>query len=162
MAGSQQERDLRFLAYVYDKDGGTRGGAGLSGLRDLLGEQVLLGGFGFGGVVTGPLDMDRSVLASQGVSEWVLAIQVRNRGRMPVDVGSFEVEFESGGAYNRAGWHVNPNLPYRLEPGSSQSFYVPLADVEKALEIMNRGRRVRGRVGLGDGRTVYTARVTVP
>lgn len=124
--------------------------------------ELLLGGFGFGGVVTGPFDMDRSVLASQGVSEWVLAIQVRNRGRMPVDVGSCEVEFESGGAYNRAGWHANPNLPYRLEPGSSQSFYVPLADVEKALEIMNRGRRVRGRVGLGDGRTVYTARVTVP
>lgn len=124
--------------------------------------ELLLGGLGFGGVVTGPFDMDRSVLASQGVSEWVVAIQMRNRGRMPVDVGSFEVEFESGGAYNRAGWYVNPNLPYRLEPGSSQSFYVPLADVEKALEVMNRGRMVRGRVGLGDGRTVYTARVTVP
>lgn len=101
----------------------------------------MLGGFGFGGVVTGPFDMDRSVLASQGVSEWVLAIQVRNRGRMPVDVGSFEVEFESGGAYDRAGWHVNPNMPYRLDPGSSQSFYVPSAGVENALEIMNPGRR---------------------
>lgn len=40
MVGSQQERDLRFLTYVYDNDGGTRGGAGLSGLRDLLGEQA--------------------------------------------------------------------------------------------------------------------------
>ena len=32
--------------------------------------ELLLGGFGFGGVVTGPFDMDRSVLASQGVIEW--------------------------------------------------------------------------------------------
>lgn len=40
MVESQQERDLRFLAYVYDNDGGTRGETGLSGLRDLLGERA--------------------------------------------------------------------------------------------------------------------------
>lgn len=118
--------------------------------------DLRLGGLGFGGVVTGPLDMNRSTLASQGVQEWVLCIDVRNIGRMAMDLTNFEIEFESGGAYNRAGWHLNPELPYRLESGSSKAFYVPLDDVEKALSMMGQGHAIRGRVRLANGSTTFT------
>lgn len=102
--------------------------------------------------------------AAQGYTRPVLVVQVRNVGRLPVTVTEWSVVAQPGGAsFRPVAGSIGPNLPYRMEPGTSETWAVDagevlnLAKVSAATSKVAGGvTRIHGRVGLGDGRIVTT------
>jgi hypothetical protein len=97
-------------------------------------------------------------LKSQGWTELVLAVQVRNSGRLAVSVTNWTIAFDNGGSFTVPSWSVNGHapIPYRLEPGSEQTWLCPLADVmaaASAFDVTDKPtRHLRARAALGNGK----------
>ncbi|MBV9098822.1 MAG: hypothetical protein JO079_12275 [Frankiaceae bacterium] len=129
----------------------------LSGYRVRV--ELLLGARGMGGVATGPVSSAQFLdhLASQGMTQPVLAVRAINVGRLPVTVtGCSVVSNTDVGFYEPDGI---TNLPHRLEPGSNETWYVTLAGARAAFNVwdstMNtRTTRIAGRVELATGKRV--------
>ena len=129
---------------------------------DRVSVELLWGGFREGAVVVGPIhagSLDSAV--SQGFTELIFAIRGRNKGRQAVDVTGSQVSIDGGFSYSLPGWHPNPTTPHRLEPGSSVTFYVPMADVLATIDatrevIGGTNGDLRGTLDLGTGKTVHS------
>lgn len=134
----------------------------LSGPRVAV--ELLWGGTGPDRVATGPIRGSLDAFRHAGVSDPIFAVKGRNRGRLPVDVTGFTVELEGAGGYSVAGWRLNPELPHRLNSGSEVAFYVPLNDVQRAVDMLGeryRGR-LRGRLDLASGSAEFSEWVPFP
>jgi hypothetical protein len=116
----------------------------------------LLGGWvGAAGLVTGPLTA-RLTQPDAPVHEPILAVCVRNLGRLPVVVEHWSVSI---GQLGLAQWQhrANQALPFTLAPGGSQTWVVPLAEVIRAAEAAShagiRSEELRATVSLGSGKS---------
>jgi hypothetical protein len=131
--------------------------------------ELRIGALGPGGAVHGPPDarMNPAQLAEQGYNQPILAVQVRNAGRLAVSVTKWDVVFDNGGAVSHPRWDVNDAfpLPYRLEPGDEAVWFCSAAPVNAAIKAFASSSRpvrlVRARVGLGTGKSV-TSKNSMP
>lgn len=121
-----------------------------------------------GGMVTGPAkDMSlrqANELKAQGFTRPVVAVQVRNVGRLPVVITGWSLVTEPGGV----GFHpmadsIGPPLDHRLEAGAPAIWAVDGGAAQRlvrvtaeALNVPPDRIRLRGRVSLGTGRNVDT------
>jgi hypothetical protein len=87
-------------------------------------------------VITGPVgdtNGDRWA-AEQGYRTRLLAAVVENRGRHAISIEGVSSVAEDGTGFQQLGAHYNPERPYRLEPFSSATWYVPLDLIEAGVE----------------------------
>jgi hypothetical protein len=146
----------------------------LSGRRVKV--RLLHGVEGRGGFATGLVKRDGSPrrLDSLRAQGWngreVLAIEVINVGRSPVTVTSYSVlAVGTGAAYKPVGDAIGPILPYRLEPGESETWYSDMNDARALIHalasINKRASKVLMTVTLGtqtERKTRRTLTVTLP
>jgi len=108
---------------------------------------------------------DPERLQADGYTRPVVAVQVRNVGRMAVTVEDWSLFTSPGSriALQPVGQSIGPPLPHRLEAGATGTWAVELAPVRAmraatvaALKVPEERIKIRGKVGLGDGRTVET------
>ncbi len=109
---------------------------------------------------------DTSGLRHQGIDgQSVVGIRVTNHGRAPVTVVRVEMRARGGDlSVIPPNGPMGPSLPYRLEPGTSASWYMD-ADDAVALASISRGEVLHQRVTgvymvaeLGTGKAVVTPR----
>jgi len=121
--------------------------------------QLLLGAIGRGGIVTMPMGTATAPLVQQGFQELVFVVRAINVGRLPTTVTNYDIEFDNGAAYCRAGAVINPDLPHRLESQSKADFHTSMDEVQKVLGLVRSRKpdgvdRIRPRVTLASGKTV--------
>lgn len=128
------------------------------------------GVLGRAGAATGLVGRDRapndlSRLRSQGFDgPEVVGVSVTNVGRAPVRIDRYGVQLVEGGmSFLPVGDALGPELPFRLPPGETETWYAKVDDA-RALVFATRGvvRRVsndvRMTVDLGTGDTKRTRR----
>lgn len=122
--------------------------------------ELLAGAAGRGGIVSGKIETFKpSQLLEQGFQEFLFVIRARNIGRLAVDVTSWSVSMPSGFSYTLPGFHLNSEVPYRLNAGTVVDFYVPMRDIYAAVQAAREsgilrkthGDRIAGRVSLATG-----------
>jgi hypothetical protein len=104
------------------------------------------------------------VQAEQGYVDRVIVVLVRNVGRLPVSVMEWSVMAEpTGASFRPVGHSIGPDLPYRLDPGTTETWAVRLSEIVAPIEATKTAFRVpegtmrlRGQVGLGNGKSVTT------
>ena len=105
--------------------------------------EILHGALGRGGLVTSPPDKwtpnSRAVLASQGFSQEVVAVEVRNVGRMPATVQKVTAYLDNGVGLVQE--QSNKPLPCRLEAGSSEKWCC----AQQSPRASSHGRRSTSR-----------------
>lgn len=116
---------------------------------------------GRAGAVTAPLDAAPAAIKNtiaQGFTQPALAIVVTNRGRLPAEVAGWSISFENEFGYSNPTDPINPPLPYRLEGGTSKTWYARGDDLSRVVagskKPEQRGLVARGYVSLGTGRRV--------
>ena len=91
-------------------------------------------------VVSGPPGWQR--VASQGLGEEVIGIEVRNVGRMAASIDSVQAALPRGTKTTLLQSFIGPPLPHRLDPQSVASWYLPAAPVRAtvgaAAEVFKR------------------------
>jgi hypothetical protein len=131
-------------------------------------KAVFQPGFSGGaGVVTMPMaqftdQATINTMMSQGFTQAVVAIRVRNVGRLPVTVASWSVVTRPGVVeWQPIGAALGPRLPHRLEAGESEMWATDFGSVRAMVvatasvkKIPPNRMRVGATVSLGDGRTV--------
>lgn len=104
-------------------------------------------------------------LREQGIDgEEILGIKIISLGRLPIEVESISIHFRGSSMTlvpQREPALVGPDLPHRIEPGSSCSWYVPFdtfVPVIRACRTSSHENITGVYLGaeLGDGRTVRT------
>jgi hypothetical protein len=120
---------------------------------------------GRGMLVTYPLDKwtpDTVALhVGQGMTEPLLFVEARNVGRMPATVEKITAYLTNGVGLEPT-MHAHAPLPFRLEPGSSEKWWVSAAMVRAAVPASQPDRmRVHIAVRLGTGKIVRTGSMTV-
>lgn len=133
---------------------------------------VLLHGIrGPHGVVTGKVlragkPRDLRQLIQQGFDELeVLGVEVTNVGRVPVTVQSYSAGTTgSVFSFNPVGKHMGPVLPFRIQPGESETWYVDMADVRALVKTVSsvneeapRPIAMSVKLGTGQAKTTSTA-----
>jgi hypothetical protein len=84
------------------------------------------GAAGGGSVVSGPPGTQSlRVMAEQGFTTEVIGVEVRNVGRLAVQVTDVRAALPSGFQVSEARISMGPDLPYRLEAQSSQTWFLP-------------------------------------
>jgi len=132
---------------------------------------LLHGASGMAGAAVGkvgrngrPVDLSQ-VRAEGFTGEEVIGISVTNIGRSPVRVDRYSVELTRGGmSFSPIGDAVGPELPFRLPPGESETWYARHSDALRLLHSMRSigrapSRTVRMSVQLGTGDIRRTRRV---
>src|SRR4051812_15126384 len=89
---------------------------------------LLFGAVGPGGLVSKrepltPNDMGN--LASQGFTEPLVGVEVVNDGRSPTTVTRFSCQVTGGFGFVKPGLSINPELPCRIEPHTTTTFWIP-------------------------------------
>jgi hypothetical protein len=98
----------------------------------------------------------------QGYVDRVIVVLVRNVGRLPVSVMEWSVKAEpTGASFRPVGQSIGPDLPYRMDPGTTETWAVRLSEVAGPIEATKKAfgataLRLRGQVGLGNGKSVTT------
>ncbi len=100
-------------------------------------------------------------IQAKGFNQVVIAVQVRNVGRLPVWVTDLSVGARGSWLTSAGGWLGVP-LPHRLEAGAMQTWAVDAAPVRALVAALSRKvaiekLTVRAKVGLGTGHAVETA-----
>jgi hypothetical protein len=97
--------------------------------------DILRGVTGRGVLVTYPPDKwsssSLSMHAAQGMPNEVVAVEVRNVGRMPASVQKITAYLENG--IGLSPLQTEPPLAYRLEAGSSERWWIDAAEVRAAI-----------------------------
>jgi hypothetical protein len=124
--------------------------------------KILRGAIGRGGLVTiAPAKWTASyaaVMASQGFSQDVVAVAVRNVGRSPATVQRVTVCLEAGASLSLI--QTVPSLPFRLEAESSASWWVDATEVRALIAASKLTRsKVHIEVALGIGKTIKTKQI---
>ncbi|MGH3938688.1 MAG: hypothetical protein ACRDTG_08615 [Pseudonocardiaceae bacterium] len=85
--------------------------------------------------VTGAWSMSAERLALQGYTRPVVAVQVRNVGRLPVTVTKWSI-FESakGTAFLPLADSIGPSLPYRLDAGVEETWALDAMAAQKLVQ----------------------------
>jgi hypothetical protein len=117
---------------------------------------------GPGGAILGPralyTDAGLAALRRQGFTDPILAIEAVNVGRLPTTVRSWSIVFGNRAAYENQADPRNPQLPYRLEPHSSASWYAPLEDLQALqpgfTDQSDEAATVRGVIDLQSRQTI--------
>lgn len=82
------------------------------------------GYMGPGNLVSGRADFDASAqMALQGLTEQLIGVEVQNVGRLPISIDGAQAKFESGMLFGET-LTINPVVGMRLEPHSSESWWV--------------------------------------
>jgi hypothetical protein len=90
----------------------------------------------------------------------VVAVEVRNVGRMPASVQKVTAYLENGIGLNPL--QTDPPLPYRLEAGGSERWWVEAAQVYAAITASKLTRsKVHIAVALGSGKVIKTKATTL-
>jgi hypothetical protein len=139
----------------------------LSGSRPRV--ELLIGATDGFGIVSGPAGsefapQDLNLYTSQGFSEPLAGVRVRNRGRLAVSVTSWGIGVGGGFTVSLPGYAINRDapIPYRLEPGAQASWYLPLSDVLAAMRAAaGQPYSLRAQASLGDGREIRGHRVSL-
>lgn len=114
-----------------------------------------------GGAVTMPIadrPPDFKQLASQGYTDLIFAVQLRNSGRLAVSVTNWSMAFDNGGAFTVPRSPINNHapMPYRLEPGAEQTWFCPVHDLIAAAQAFDATSKpvgeIRARASLGNGK----------
>jgi hypothetical protein len=120
------------------------------------------GGVGRGGISFGPPGTFMGGrLAEQGFSKELIGVEVFNRGRVGVNITSWRIQ-AGRESYRPVGDQLGPQLPHRLEPGASASWFAPMETVRRVVatsaEVLDgpNPASVRGFVQLGTGGLVKT------
>ena len=123
----------------------------LSGAR--VDVELHWGAMGQGRVASAPIVGSLESFRHAGVDTPIFVVTGANGGRSPIDVTGFYIDLKGGGSYSVEGAAVNPQLPHRLEPGSSVSFYIAIDEVEQLITAlsMSYGGTIRGRLNLAVG-----------
>jgi hypothetical protein len=127
--------------------------------------DILRGAIGRGGLVSSPPEKwnanSPAALAAQGFTEPVVAVEVRNVGRMAVSVQKVTAYLDNGIGFSPT--QTETPLPFRLEPGSSEKWWVEAAVLHAAIVASRHAGiggsdhpRVHVAVGLGTGKVVKT------
>jgi hypothetical protein len=133
--------------------------------------EICLGALGAGGAVIGKpgdADVDFAQLRAQGYDTPVVVVQIRNVGRLAVDVTHWCIATHKLTYTPVADLAaVNPRLPYRLDAGASVNCFVQLGSalalVDSAVSVLKMaGRDVRGSVTLATGKDVQSRAMTIP
>jgi len=102
-------------------------------------------------------------LGQQGFSRAVIAVEVRNVGRLPVTVSRWSLESSLGVSYVPIADSLGSALPHRLDLGEPATWALDLHQaihlVKTTTEVLGKGceqARVHGVVELGDGRRYTT------
>jgi hypothetical protein len=102
-----------------------------------------------------------SMLAKQGMTEEVLAVEARNVGRMAATIQKMQAKLANGVGLEPT-THPHAPLPFRLEAGSSEKWWVQAADVRTAIAASGlASSKVHIEVSLGTGKIRRTTRMTV-
>ena len=133
--------------------------------------ELQVGAMGSSGVAIGPPStaMTPQALAEQDFDTPVLAVRVRNIGRMSVNVERVAIRLEPSKLEFRIDWGPNPTMPYRLEPQSSALWYfqfqqvLALGRTAVSSGVSQVPNVAHGRAHLGSGKRVDTPeRITLP
>lgn len=88
----------------------------------------------------------------------VIGIEVVNHGRAPMTVRRFDLKHESGASFVPTGQVTGPAFPHRIEPGASESWFVPAEMIREASaavsEVSKTGRTVSIEATLATGKTI--------
>jgi len=94
---------------------------------------------GGSGLITGPTaEFMGSIqtLRAQGFNRALVAVQVRNDGRLPVTVSSWSVAVKPGGtAFQPFGESIGPALAHRLDAGEAANWAVDMARVKALVDL---------------------------
>jgi hypothetical protein len=126
--------------------------------------DILRGVIGRGVLVTYPPDTwapgSLAQHAAEGMPQEVVAVEVRNVGRMPASVQKITAYLENGVSLTPL--QTDPPLPYPLEAGSSERWWVDAAQVYAAIAASRLTRSdVQIAVALGTGKVVKTKPISV-
>lgn len=133
--------------------------------------RLVHGAIGPAGAVTGPVGRDgrprdlSRVRAEGFVGEEVIGVSVTNVGRAAVRIDRYGAEVVRGGvALRPVADSLGPDLPYRLPPGETETWFVKARDARALLDAINGVRRgasreIRMSVELGTGDVRRTRRV---
>jgi hypothetical protein len=104
---------------------------------------------------------DLDSIRSQGLDgPEVLAIAVTNTGRVPVTVAKYGTKLAEAAELSPHADHLGPALPFRLEPGTTETWFVKMDAVRRfvhAGQVLKEGARdVTMFAELGSGKTVIT------
>jgi hypothetical protein len=106
--------------------------------------------------ITGPASMTSAqmqLMASQGYTTPVIAVEVRNSGRAPTNIVAVGLLFGNGAAYTET--VLNPPVPFRLDAESEQTWYFDRSQLTaygQGMAQIFKGknpRSVRARVSVG-------------
>jgi hypothetical protein len=98
--------------------------------------------------------------ASQGMSTEVIAVEVRNIGRMAATVQKITAYLEDGIGFGPI--QTQPPLPFRLDAGSSERWWIEAEQVRAAMTASKLPRsKVYIAVALGTGKVVKTKSVVI-
>jgi len=114
-----------------------------------------------GGLVSGPPRADwRSVdLATQGFTDPVVAVEIRNKGRTPTTVTGAAVRYSNGIQLTGTAPPAGDVLPHRLEAHSTFTYLIDGGHVGQGIRATVRTggtRRIHVIVTLATGKTVQT------
>jgi hypothetical protein len=130
---------------------------------------LLHGSAGPGGFAVGPVGPKNApnnlndLIAEGFTTREVLGVRATNIGRVPATVSRYSVALSRGGfAFTPIGDAMGPDLPYRLEPGESATWYADMQDaralVTASRAVASVSRSVRMTVELGTGDKITTKR----
>lgn len=108
-----------------------------------------------------PRAKDYAVMRSQGFTDEILAVEVRNVGRMAVSVEDVAATTEDGWSFQRAADPENPALPHRLEPGAKETWHVELSVFQHLVDTDGKQREAWMTVELGTGKVLRTKQTTL-
>ena len=118
--------------------------------------ELVMGALAGDAYVSGPAaTFDPASLIAQGFGPLVVGVRGRNVGRLAVDITHWDIYTGDGFGYTLPGYPLNPNLPHRLEPGSTVTFLYPIDHVRALITskaaIGKTDQRIRGALSLGTG-----------
>jgi hypothetical protein len=124
--------------------------------KNMIVVELLAGASGRNGVVSTRLwRLDEDALRADGFHELLLTVRASNIGRRTTDIMHWSVLTSKRWSYTVDEFHLNPKLPYRLEPGTAVNFYVPIEQIYAAVSATRvlRGlvTHVCASVSLGTG-----------
>jgi hypothetical protein len=125
--------------------------------------QLRIGARNAGGFVTYRADSLKSgwfgAIAEQGFVAPIAAVQVHNRGRLPVYINKWGLR-SKGLEFVPMADSVGPDLPFKLEPGQEATWAMPLESMlalMKSRDVFGGAGAVQGFVVLGTGKKVTTS-----
>lgn len=102
--------------------------------------RLLHGAMGHHGVAVGKVSRDRqprdvnAVIAEGFTGEEIIGIAVTNVGRAPVRIDKYAVALARGGmSFIPIGDAIGPDLPFRLPPGETETWYARADDARRLI-----------------------------